>query len=377
MEEKKIDELIKKHDEYRHESINLIPSENVMKKDALLALSSDLATRYGTEWYGGSEYAGRIYEKATNLAKKLFNVRYAIINPISGNICDLAALFSFTKPYDEIAVIPKENGGYPFGYKKFHRKKYSIPMKEYEVDVEHLVPKKFPLILLAQSTIFFPLPINKIKENFDGICIYDASHVLGLIAGKKFQNPLEEGCNAIIGSTHKTFPGPQGGIVLTNDETIYEKFRQYLLFDFDLGIGLIDNMHMNRIASLAIVFEEMMQHGKKYAHQILKNARILASHLHENGIAIKYVSRGYTQTHQILLDMDKNHAFKFFKKLEQNRIFIDCIGRIGVAETTHIGMKEKEMEEIAEMMIAVYEGKNVKEKAMELARKFYGNFYKK
>ncbi len=373
--EEKVNELIKEHDEYRRESINLIPSENAMKKDALLALSSDLATRYGTEWYGGSEYASKIYRKATELAKKLFDVKYAIINSISGNICDLAAIFSFTKPYDEIAVIPKEKGGYPLGYKKFYRKPYETPMKEYEVDVEKLTPKKFPLILLAQSTIFFPLPIDKIKENYDGIFVYDASHVLGLMAGKEFQSPLQDGCNAIVASTHKTFPGPQGGIILTDDETIYEKFRQYLLFDFDSGIGFIDNMHMNRIASLAIVLEEMIKIGKKYARQTIKNARSLASYLHENGIPIKYASKGYTESHQILLDMDKKHIFKFFKRLEQNRIFMDCTGRIGVAEATHIGMREKEMEEIAEMMIAVYEGKNVKKKAMELAGEFYGKFY--
>jgi len=373
--EEKIKGLVEKHDEYRRSSINLIPSENAMAKDALKALSSDLATRYGTEWYGGSEYAIEIYKRATELAKKLFNVRYAILNAISGNICDVAAIFAFTKPYDEIATIPKENGGYPFGYEKFNRKKYSIPMKEYEIDVSKLEMKKIPLTLLAQSTIFFPLPVEKIRENFDGIVVYDASHVIGLIAGNAFQNPLKEGSHAIIASTHKTLAGPQGGIVLTNDDATYEKFASYLLFDFDTGIGLVDNMHMNRIAALAIVFEELISNGRRYASQIVKNAKVLAAHLHENGVAIKYADRGFTQSHQIMLDMDKNRAYKFFKKLEENRIFIDCIGRIGVAEVTHIGMKEKEMEEIAELMLDVYKGKDVRKKAMELAMEFYNKFY--
>lgn len=144
--------------------------------------------------------------------------------------------------------------------------------------------------------------------------------------------------------------------------------------DFEKGIGLIDNMHMNRIASLGIVLKEMIVNGKEYASQIIKNAKILASFLHENGIAIKYADRGFTKSHQILLDMDKSQAFKFFKRLEENRIFIDCIGRIGVAEATHIGMEENEMEEIGKLIVKVYNGKNVKKEAMELARKFYKKF---
>ena len=365
--EEEIINLIKKHEKYRHEAINLIPSENRLSNSVLKALSSDLASRYGTEWYGGSKYSMEIYEKAVELAKKLFKARHALIS-ISGNLCDLAAIFSFTNPYDEIAVIPKENGGYPLGYEKFDRKTFKIPMKEYEVDVDKLEKRKFPLILIASSIILFPLPIKEIASFYDGIIVYDASHVLGLIAGGEFQQPLKEGAHIIIGSTHKTLPGPQGGVILTNDDALYEKMKKYILFDFEKGIGLIDNMHMNGIAALAISFEEMLKNGKEYARQIVKNAKTLASFLHENGIPVKYKERGYTQSHQILLDLDENERFRIFKILENNRIFIDKIGRIGVAEVTHIGMKEKETEEIGEMIVEAYKGKDVREKAIKMAR---------
>ena len=372
MEEKVID-LLKKHEKYREESINLIPSENKLSRVASKALSNDLASRYGTEWYGGGEYSIEIYEKAIKLAKKLFKTRYAFIT-ISGNICDLAAIFSFSSPHDEIAVIPKENGGYPLGYEKFDRRIYKIPMKEYEINVEKLERKKFPLILLASSLILFPLPVKEISQFYEGTIVYDSSHVLGLIAGGEFQQPLKEGAHVIIGSTHKTFPGPQGGVVLTNNGNLYEKLKEYLLFDFDTGIGLIDNMHMNSIASLSIVFEEMIENGRIYARQIIKNARSLAFHLDENGLPVKYKEREYTQSHQILLDLNEKERYKLFKILGKNRIFIDKIGRIGVAEVTHIGMKEGEMEKIAEMIIDAYNGKDVKENAMKLAREFYEKF---
>ena len=371
MEKIEMMDLIKKHEEYRLSGINLIPSENRMNERALAALSSDLAGRYGDEWYGGSEYSIKIYEKTIKLAKKLFKVRHVIITPLSGNLCDLAAIFSFSKPGDKIAGIPKEKGGYPFGYEKFSRKLYKIPMKGYEIDVKKIKKSNISFVLLASSIFLFPHPIKKISEIFDSIIVYDASHVLGLIAGGKFQQPFEEGASVVISSTHKTFPGPQGGIVLTNDDEMNEKLEEYLLFDFDAGIGLIDNMHINRIASLGIVMEEMIEKGKNYAEQIIKNAKRLASFLHENGLFVKYPEKEYTESHQILLDMDKKQAYKFFKELEKNKIFIDCIGRIGVAEATHIGMKEKEMDEIAEMILDVYKGKNVKKRAMELAMKFY------
>ncbi|KAA0015329.1 MAG: hypothetical protein FE041_00330 [Thermoplasmata archaeon] len=337
-----------------------------MIKEALNALASDLAGRYGDGWYGGSKYAIEIYEKVEKLARKIFNTKHAFITPISGNICDLAIIFSFTRAGDEIVSIPKEHGGYPLSFKKFERRFYPLPMKDYVIDEEKIEERKVPLVLIASSIILFPHPLRRIAKKFDSVIAYDASHVLGLIAGGQFQQPLKEGANIMIGSPHKSFPGPQGGIVLTNDDEIAEKLAPYLLFDYEQGIGLIDNPHLNRIACLGIVMEGM--NGKHHAKQIVRNAKYLAKCLDELGIAVKYAEKGYTESHQILLDFE---AFNYFKKLEENNIFIDCIGRMGVAEATYIGMKEKEMEKIAHMMADVYKGKNVKEEASKMAREFY------
>ncbi len=371
MEETEIIGLIKKHEQYRRNGINLIPSENRLSLHALKALSSDLAGRYGTDWYGGGEYAEKIYDKAVKLARKLFKARYAFITPVSGNICDLSVIFGFTKSGDKIAGIPKENGGYPLGYDKFERKFLPLPMDGHEISADEIAGIKCKLLLLAQSTILFPFPLREMLDRMDcDTTSYDASHVLGLIAGGEFQQPLNDGMDIMFGSTHKSFPGPQGGIVVTNSEEHAEVLEKYLLFSFEEGIGFVDNMHMNRVASLAIVMEEMLEHGKSYARETVKNARYLASKLHEYGIPVKYEEKGFTRSHQFLLSMEGSKLKKFFKDLERNRIFIDSSGRIGVAEITHIGMKKPELNEIAEMMKDVYDGKNVMNRAINLAGKF-------
>ncbi len=371
MEETEITELIKKHEGYRINGINLIPSENRLSPPALKALSSDLAGRYGTDWYGGSEYAEKIYEKAVELTKKLFKVKYAFLTPVSGNICDLSVIFAFTKSGDEVAGIPKEHGGYPFGYEKFERKFIPLPMKGHEVDIEKISGMKCKLLLMAQSTILFPFPLTDLMERVD--CetgAYDASHVLGLIAGKEFQQPLKEGMHIMFGSTHKSFPGPQGGIVMTNDDEHASMLEKYLLFSFDEGIGLVDNIHMNRVASLAIVVGEMLREGKKYARNVISNAKYLASKLHEYGIPVKYEEKGFTESHQFLLDMEGDELKKFFIELEKNKVFIDSSGRVGVAEVTHIGMGKAEMDEIAEIIKDIHDGKSAIERVRSLSSKF-------
>ncbi|HEC88584.1 MAG TPA: hypothetical protein ENI52_04645 [Thermoplasmata archaeon] len=373
MEEEEIIDLVRKHEKFKLSGINLVASENRISKIALKILASDLSGRYGNEWYGGSQYSLEICECVKKKIEKLFGVKYSLITPVSGNICDLAVIFSFTKCGDEVAGISKKDGGYPLGYHKFERKFYSLPTKYYSIDENKMqkINRDFPLTLIASSICPFPHPVEKISKKFSGTIVYDASHVLGLIAGKKFQLPLKEGCHVMIGSTHKSFPGPQGGIVLTNIKEMAEKLSEYLHFEFENGIGLVDNPHLNRIACLGFVTEELIKKGREYAVQTVKNAKFLAESLYELNVPVKFAEKGFTESHQVLLELNGVKSNKFYKLLEKNHIFIDCIGRIGVAEATYIGMKEEEMNEIAHMIADVYKGKDVKKKAVKMAKKFY------
>lgn len=221
--------------------------------------------------------------------------------------------------------------------------------------MEILGKEKPKLVYLGASRILFPHPVKAVSEfvhDYGGVVIYDGSHVLGLIAGGKFQDPLREGADALIGSTHKTFPGPQGGVILTNNEDVNEKIESVLSRPY----MLVDNPHVARIAALGITSEEMRKYGVEYANSIIKNSKELASNLEKLGIPVKGRTLGYTRSHQILLDVSID-GFDLKNKLEVFNIFIDAIGRIGTQEVTRRGMSVVDMKNVAEL---IYRGiKNV------------------
>lgn len=370
MQKSKILPLIKEHEKLRTNGLNLIASENYLSFKVREALSSDLAGRYYSEWYGGSKFAQKIVETTEELAKKLFKAKHALVTPLSGNICDLTVLFTFTKPYEKVAILPFTVGGYPLGLEKLNRKPVYLPVHEntFNIDVEEakkLIKKEnVKLTILGSSFLLFPHPVRELSKFIkdsggSNYCVYDGSHVLGLIATGQFQAPLREGADVLFGSTHKTFYGPQGGIILTNSGEHAEVLRKYLDIDIESGIGLVDNPHVNRIAALGIAIEEMLE-DKDYGRRVIENAKCLAKVLDEYSVPVKFKEFGFTESHQILLDIDSKRAEDFCHELEEIGIFIDISGRIGVAEVTHIGMGKNEMEEIVELLSEVYfKGLNV------------------
>jgi glycine hydroxymethyltransferase len=372
-----ISSLIRQHERYRFSGINLIASENRMTSAARMAMSSDLVSRYCEEWYGGYRYAADLVAEVEQLARVVLKTQHAFVTPLSGNICDLAALFSFTEHGDAIAAVPKEQGGYPLGYHKFGRHMLPLPMEDYDIQVENaheLIASEEPaMTMLGASTILFPHPVASLCGAGHDTLLYDASHILGLIAGGTFQQPLQEGADVMIGSTHKSFPGPQGGIALTNSDEHAEALTDTLEFDFEGGIGLVDNPHLHRIAALGITLEEMRDHGATYARQVVANARALAGALHDQGMPVRCADLGYTESHQVLLSLPPNEARHLCRTLEDQHIFIDISGRIGVAEATHIGMQEDEMEAIARLINAAAQDEQVRDDVAALASQFYSD----
>ena len=357
-------ELIEKHERYRSSGINLIASENYLSEEVRKALSSDLAGRYHTEWYGGSGYAQEILEHTESAARKLFGAKHALVSPISGNICDLAMLFTFTSPEDNIAMLPFTVGGYPLGVAKFHRNRISIPANEdsFKIDMDltraMMVREKIKLTILGSSFILFPQPVQEISDfiadtGHPSRLVYDGSHVLGLIGSGVFQDPLIEGAEVLFGSTHKSLYGPQGGMILTNSSDHAARLRNFLEIDIETGIGLVDNVHMNRVAALGIAMEEMID-DRDYGKRVVANARLLAASLDELGVPVRFKDQGFTRSHQILLEMDQENAVEFCNRLERTGIFIDIGGRLGVAEITHRGMERSEVEELADIIADVY-----------------------
>jgi glycine hydroxymethyltransferase len=357
MKVSKILSYIEEHESLRNRGVNLIASENVLSEKARKALSSDLAGRYHASWYGGTKFSKKIVETTEALASELFRARHAIVTSLSGNLCDLAVLFAFTAPGDPVGILPFTAGGYPLGVEKFHRKRWDLPVHKgtYDIDVkaaaEGMQRMKPKLNILGASYLLFPQPVEALAgamraSSPGGLCVYDGSHVLGLIACGVFQHPLQEGADLLIGSTHKSFFGPQGGLILTNRDEHAAAVRKFLELDLETGIGLVDNPHVNRIAALGLALEEMLE-DPGYGKRVVDNAKALAEALTEQGFPVRFKDRGYTESHQILLDLPPEGAEKLCHDLEKAEIYIDIGGRLGTAEVTRRGMGPGDMKEIA------------------------------
>ncbi|MHA1995614.1 MAG: hypothetical protein ACW97Z_13800 [Candidatus Hodarchaeales archaeon] len=358
---------LQNHQQLRDSYLNLVASENVLSPLVRNALSNDLAGRYSSEFYGGSNFTRKIIDDVEEYAKELFNCEYANVTPISGNICDLAALNSLTSINDKISMISMERGGYPFEIKAFNRNLIHLPFDKDEWNLDyrtlrnHLEKEKPKLIIVGASAITSPYKISEILDHVDldsQYVVYDGSHVLGLIAGKRFQDPLREGVQLLFGSTHKTFPGPQGGLVLGNDLDILGKVcSQFSIqtsehpFGKDHRTILVDNVHANRIAALGFAILEMLEFGEAYADQIIKNSIALGQALKQRGFDIfESLTNGITQSHQIIFFKESEEGSTIKAELEEVGIFVDAFIRIGTSEVTRRGMKQKEMETIADLI---------------------------
>ncbi|MFQ5978944.1 MAG: hypothetical protein ACE5OZ_12530 [Candidatus Heimdallarchaeota archaeon] len=357
----KIEKLLAAHTALRTENcINLMASENVMSPAAMKALTNDLSNRYYAEAYGGTIYVRKLFSLVKELACQLFKAEKAFITPLSGNLADLAVLFAFSSPGDKIGTLSFSDGGYPLDYAYFHRTQVPLAYSreqltlDSEKSCEILEDQQPPLVFLGCSFIPFPHPIREIAEcvhSYGGIVAYDASHPLGLIAGGEFQDPLREGADILLGSTHKSFPGPQGGIILTY-EPFAEKLDRIIGEDRWKHIVLFDSVHNGRVAALGITIEEMILNGEQYAKQIVKNSHGLAKGLSEGDVTLLTRTDGkVTCSHQVNLSIpDFEIGARLRNKLEKYRIFTDMGMRFGTSEVARKGYTKDEMIRVGAMI---------------------------
>jgi glycine hydroxymethyltransferase len=251
-----------------------------------------------------------------------------------------------------------DDGGYPgiqrSGAPSFLKLKVSsfpFSRERMNIDVDQaasLILKVKPkVVVFGASRILFPHPVRelaKLSREVGAHVGFDGSHVLGLIAGEQFQDPLREGASVLFGSTHKSFFGPQGGIILADDEH-GEVIRSHIFPAF------VDNAHWNRVAALALALAETKKFGKAYAKQIVRNAQTLAKELCDWGFPVACSELGFTRSHQVFLDYSGYKRGKTVaRRLEKANIIVDCGIRVGVCEATRRGMKEDDMGRIAEFM---------------------------
>jgi len=353
--------LMQEHEKWRwKECINLIPSENVMSPAVRSLLSSDLGHRYTStdKFYMGTHFIDEIEQYGEKLAKDVFRSETADLRPLSGHIADMIFLACFTKPKDTFLCVSPTDGGYPGIWEKgaseflqlrtiefpFFKEKMNIKVDE---TIDLILKIKPKVIVFGASLFLFPQPVSEITNAIRELNIhigFDGSHVLGLIAGGEFQDPLREGVSVLFGSTHKSFSGPQGGIILADQEH-GEIIRERIFPAF------VDNAHWNRIAALTLALAEMKAYGKQYAQQVVMNAQALGKALHEHGFPVSCPSQGYTKSHQVFLDYGGYKQGRVVaQKLEKANVITDCGIRLGVCEVTRRGMKEEEMLKIGELM---------------------------
>jgi glycine hydroxymethyltransferase len=351
---KKIQEIIEAHERLVKSCVRLLPSENILSDAARKALASDMAGRYHVKFYGGKQHVMELVEHVTGLARRVFKARHAFVTPLSGNLCDLSVLLAFTKPGDGVAMI-STHAGYPLNLERFDRRRVPLPVDEtrFNIDLQatlDAIDKNKPaLVILGSSFILHPIPgipsIVAQAHAYGGKVVYDGAHPFGLIAGGHFQDPLAEGVDVLIGSTHKSFFGPQGGLILTNSDEIHSEIDVVAGANPDAGVVLVDNPHPGRIAALGIALEEMVDHGAKYAGQVIKNARalqeaMLSSHLKDT---IAGMAGGPTDSHQVYMRVPEDWGMAIMKNLEANKVLIDAGVRLGTAEATRLGYVEADM----------------------------------
>ncbi len=377
-------DVVMRHVAWRDRCLNLQPSENHPSRAVRRALASDMEFRYSMEIhgvihgenvdnaYGGTRFMEEVLHLTEKLACEVFGVRCAEVRPLSGHLAAMAVLGTLVPRGGKVMAIPPEHGGYDgyvSGYLpdllgfEYHPIPFNPPTGEvnYEALADEARRVKPDVILLGASYIAFPYDLGyvmDVAEDVGAEVVYDASHGLGLVAGGEFQSDINR-VKVFYGSTHKSFPGPQGGIILTNDEEFCHKVSSSLLWRYQ------DNFHPGRVAALGVALWEMSRVGPAYARCVRRCSRKLAAELAERGVPLKYAP-SYTDSHQILMDavrLRERYSMgpsAISHLLEEQDIIIDRVGRIGTAELAWKGYAPEDMERVAEAVAGAIHGGNVR-----------------
>ncbi len=387
-------EFVRRHREWRSECINLIASENVTSEAVRGLLASDFGHRYTLPLnmdlhgvfvenaYRGTRYVDEVESYGEDLAKEIFECGCSSLKPLSGHVSSMLMLLSCCRKGETILTVSPEDGGYD-GYasenvpQMLDMKCEYLPFDgaaaniDYSLAADKIRDISPSIVVVGTSFLLFPYDLRRLRDACSDVGAtlgYDASHVLGLIAGGEFQAPFQDGVDVVIGSTHKSFFGPQGGIFLTTDEGIFEEAKKNITW------RVLDNAHWNRIAALALALEEMKKFGKEYAQKCVRNASVLAKQLHEHGVHVRYESEGFTRSSQVLLDSSRieeelgTRINDLAIRLEESNIIIDAVGRMGVNEITRLGADEAHVADLASLISRCISGENVLAEAKKLRK---------
>jgi len=364
--------------------INLLAPEAPTSPGVRALLSAEIGTRAAeghigpvNRWFAGTKHIDEVEALAVELLKKYFRCRYADHRMCASMIGNAVVYSALTDPGDVIMTAAQPFGGHssnriigPAGARGLKIVDIPFDREELTVDID-LFRKAAPLarprmVTLGMSMTLFPLPVREIKQviqEWGGKLFFDGAHQLGLIGGGQFQDPLPEGADIMTGSAGKTFSGPQSGIIVWDDPAITEPITTAV---FPVWAA---THQVNRVAALALATAEAIAFGPAYMAQIVRNAQALAKGLQDRGIPMLGAKKGFTTTHQAIADVGKyGRGLAAAQKLERANIIVNknllpndkpedwdypSGLRIGTIEATRLGMKEAEMEAIADFIAEI------------------------
>ncbi len=390
-------------DEYarQNRNIELIASENIVSTAVLYAMGSVLTNKYAEgypskRYYGGCENVDVVENIAIDRVKKLFGCEYANVQPHSGAQANMAVFFAMLNPGDTYMGMSLDAGGHlshgspvNFSGKYFNCVPYGVDENGY-IDYDNvleLAKKHKPKLIIAGASAYPRIiDFKKFREIADEVGAYlmvDMAHIAGLVAAGLHPSPFPY-ADVVTTTTHKTLRGPRGGVILSNNE-INEKFN----FNKAIFPGTQGGPLEHVIAGKAVAFKEALDPSfKKYQAQIVKNCKALATSLKNKGFNMV---TGGTDNHLLLLDLTnfditgkelQARCDNVYITLNKNAIpndprspFVTSGVRIGTAAITSRGMKEEDMEIIADLIyqtVTDYENNidNIREKVVTLCNKY-------
>jgi len=383
----------KRNNNFLHLTVN----ENQLSKTASRYLSSKLSERY---YFGagkdgivdfqeytfvGMPQVEALVSKAENALKEMTGAQVANLGCFSGLHAMMCAILTTTSPGDTVMSLPFKDGGHGAtkGVIENVGRKHvfaAFDLKKLQFNIEEtakIFKESHAKVLYIDVSVHInSIDIRGLRKALgpEALIIFDASHSFGLILGGLFPSPLAEGADVVCSNTHKTFAGPQRGIIVFKDPELGKKA------DLLIKTVFTSSVHTGPLIALCISILEYQEFGKEYAGQVVKNSRALAEAFACMGHELRKTSAGtYSDNEQVHLFIDNlGDRLSLYQRLVKNNIstnFMRVLGgrpfaRIGVQEITRRGMKEKDMQAVAELFDQAIKGKNVKSKVIKFNDKF-------
>ncbi len=357
-------------------NLELIASENIVSEEVMMTMGTVLTNKYaegyaGKRYYGGCEQVDVIENIAIERAKKLFHCDYANVQPHSGAQANMAVQIAMLKQGDTVMGMNLEHGGHlthgspvNFSGMYFHIVPYGVDDNgfiDYD-EVERLAVESKPKLIIAGASAYArEIDFKRFREIADKVGAYlmvDMAHIAGLVAAGLHQSPIPY-ADVVTTTTHKTLRGPRGGMILANQEAAEKFHLNKAVFPGTQG-GPLEHV----IAAKAVAFGEALKpEFKEYQEQVVKNAKVLSEALQRKGFDIL---TGGTDNHLMLLDLRnldlsgkelQRRCDEVYITLNKNTVpndprspFVTSGVRIGTPAVTSRGMKEEDMEKIAELV---------------------------